>query len=448
MEDLRQAARAQMDRLVAELQALVRWPSVSAQGRAMAETAAAVAGLIRGSGGQAEVLPGPGYPVVWGHFDGDGDRTLLFYNHYDVQPPEPLAEWTVDPFGGQVRDGCIYGRGTADNKGEIAVRLAAIRLLRERHGGRLPCRVTFLIEGEEETGSYSLAEVLRRHGRRFAADACVWEFGGVNPEGRPDLYGGVKGMAYLQFTVRHAAVDMHSSLAAVVPNPAWRLVWALASLKGPDGRVLVPGFYDGVRPPTDRERQLAAAVPFVEAEYTQVYGVRQPLLASGPAAAEALAFAPTCTICGLEAGYDGPGCKTVLPRQAQAKVDCRLVPDQDPRDIFFKVRRHLDYHGFTDVEVELLSGERAYRTDPDHPFVALALATAREAWGAEPVYHVSSAGTGPMYPVAEALRVPIVSAGSGYYGSRAHAPDEHVRLADLERGVVHMALLLERFGRG
>lgn len=450
MAGLRAACAAEVPRAVAELQRLVGQPSVAAQGLGIPETVALVQELVAAAGGTVQVLTEgvPGNPVIYAEFTGDSDRTLLFYNHYDVQPPEPLGEWTAAPFGGEVRDGNLYGRGAADNKGEIAVRLAAIRAVRAAHGGRLPCRVKFLIEGEEEIGSPALYPALQRYAGLFAADACIWEFGDVDRQGRPQLYGGVKGMAYLQLRVRHGAADLHSSLAAVVDNPAWRLTWALASCKAPDGQVLVTGFYDQMAPPTPAQRELAHRIPFDPGAIKSVYGLRRPLLTEqfGGSAVEALVFQPTCTICGLESGYTGAGSKTVLPRQAQAKIDCRLVPGQDPHDIAYKFRRHLDFQGFADVEVELLTGQRAYWTDPGHPFVDLVVRTAREAWGAEPIYHLSAAGTGPMYPFGHLLRVPIVSTGSGYFGSRAHAPDEHVRLADLERGILHMGILLDQFG--
>ncbi|HLN63985.1 MAG TPA: M20/M25/M40 family metallo-hydrolase [Symbiobacteriaceae bacterium] len=448
---LEELCQGEFSRALAELQRLVRQPSVAAQGVGIAETVRLVVELVEASGGSVQVLREgiPGNPVIYADFPGAGERTLLFYDHYDVQPAEPLDEWTTEPFGGEVKDGTVYGRGVADNKGEIVARLAAIRAIRAANGGTLPCRVKFLIEGEEEIGSPALYPALARYADLFKADACIWEFGGVDEEGRPELYGGIKGMAYMQLWVRHAEVVMHSSLAAVVENPAWRLTWALATLKAPDGRVLVPGFYDGIVEPTAEQRALARSIPFDAGSLKETYGIKQPLLAdTHDGAIDRLVFQPTCTLCGLEAGYTGAGSKTVLPKRAQAKIDCRLVPGQDPQAILAKFRRHLDEHGFTDVEIELLSGQRAYWTDPTHPFVDLVVRTAREAFGAEPVYHLSSAGTGPMYGFGQYLgALPIISVGSGNPRSRAHAPDENIRLADFQNAIRHMALLLQEFGR-
>jgi acetylornithine deacetylase/succinyl-diaminopimelate desuccinylase-like protein len=450
MADLRTAVAQEFDRALSELQRLVRQPSVAAQGVGITETVALVKELVEASGGKVEVLTEgiPGNPVIYAEFDGEGEQTLLFYNHYDVQPAEPLAEWTVQPWSGEVQNGNIYGRGTSDNKGEICARLAAIRAVKAVNGGKLPCKVKFLIEGEEEIGSPALYPALERYHAKFAADACIWEFGDADAQGRPQLYGGIKGMAYMQLWVRHGAVDLHSSLAAVVDNPAWRLTWALSTFKTPDGRCTVPGFYDGITPPTAKQREVARQIPFNPQGLKATYGIRRPLLTEqfGVDAIEALVFQPTCTICGLEAGYTGQGSKTVLPKQAQAKLDCRLVPGQDPHDIVAKFKAHLAQNGFTDVEVETLSAQKAYWTDPEDPFVALVIRTAREAWGAEPVYNLSSAGTGPMYPFGQLLKVPVVSTGSGYFGSRAHAPDEHIRVDDFRKGTLHMALLLQGFG--
>jgi acetylornithine deacetylase/succinyl-diaminopimelate desuccinylase-like protein len=448
-EDLRAACQAEFDRALAELQRLVRQPSVAAQGVGIPETVRLVTELVEASGGMVRVLTEgiPGNPVIYAEFAGESERTLLFYNHYDVQPAEPLHEWTTEPFGGEVKDGKIYGRGTSDNKGEIAARLAAIRAVKAVNGGKLPCRVKFLIEGEEEIGSPALYPALERYHELFAADACIWEFGMADAEGRPELFGGIKGMAYMQAWVRHAAVDLHSANAAVVDNPAWRLVHALASIKGPDGKVKVPGFYDAIIPPTAAQRAVAQQIPVDADVLKRTYGIKRPLLTEqfGLDYIDQMVFQPTCTICGLESGYYGQGSKTVLPKEAQAKIDCRLVPGMDPQAVFESFKAHLAEGGFDDVELTLLNGQKAYWTDPEDPFVKLVIETAREAWEAEPVYHLSSAGTGPMFPFGQYLKLPIVSTGSGYFGSRAHAPDEHIRLDDFAKGIRHMALLLSRF---
>lgn len=260
------------------------------------------------------------------------------------------------------------------------------------------------------------------------------------------MVAGIKGMCYLQLWCRGADVDLHSSNGAIVDNPAWRLVQALASMKSVDNKILVDGFYDDVEPRTPEMIKLAESHPFDVDQMRAQLGLRRPLICGDENPNLHVWYEPTMTICGLEAGYTGEGSKTVLPRRAQAKVDCRLVPHQDPDDILAKVRAHLDKHGFTDVEVTQLNGERAYRSDMNHPFVKLVMETAREAYGVDPILAPTSAGTGPMYPFGEflGLDLPIVSTGCGWWNSRAHAPDESIRIPDFEQAMLHMVLLMNR----
>lgn len=449
MTDWRLLIAASMNQTVAELQRLCRQPSISSSGHGIREMADLVTDLISGQDGRVQLLSGDGgNPVVSAEFAPHGrasDRTLLYYNHYDVQPPEPLEDWNLDPFSAEIRDGRFFARGAADNKGDLIARLTAIRIL-QANGG-LPCRVRFMIEGEEEVGSPSLAAVLEEHADRFQADACVWEFGDVDAAGRPQLYGGVKGMAYLELTSRTASSDIHSAMGALIESPGWRLVQALATLKDQYGRIMVDGFYDQVHPPTQAMRRLASQIPFDPEGLRVRFGLTRPLLTENGdrEPIQAFCFEPTCTICGLESGYAGDGSKTVLPRSARAKLDFRLVPGQDPEEIYRKVRRHLNRRGFEEIGLELLNGCRAHITDPGDRFVRLVQETAATAWGAPPVYHPCSAGTGPMELIHRSLRLPIVSTGCGWYGSRVHASDESIRLQDLERGIHHQILLLKRF---
>jgi len=446
-----EAIAQSMERTISELQRLCRQPSISAQHTGIVPTVRLITAMIESLGGTTKVLNGGGgNPVICADFEpdqGDSNRTLLYYNHYDVQPPEPVDQWSSPPFSAELRDGKIYARGAADNKGDLVARLAAIRLLKANGG--LPCRVKFLIEGEEEIGSPSIGKVTEMYGPLFAADACIWEFGDVDARGRPQVYGGVKGMAYLQLWCRVANVDLHSAMGVLVEGAAWRLTHALATLKDARGRITIDGFYEDVRVPNLMARRLADKIPFEGDSLRTRLGLTRPFLTEtlDQDVTQAFCFQPTCTICGLESGYYGSGSKTVLPRAAQAKIDCRLVPDQEPDDILRKVRRQLNAQGFEDIELELVNGTRPFLTDPDDPFVAVVRDTAREAWGAEPVYHPSSAGTGPMQILGSALKIPIVSTGCGWFGGRAHAPDESIRLADIEKGILHQMLLLTRFGQ-
>lgn len=446
--ELAEAVRQEWPQALGDLIRLVRQPSVAAQSFGMEECAQLTAALFREAGADTvEIWRLPdAAPAVFAEFGGASDRTLLFYNHYDVQPAEPLELWSTPPWEGAIRDGKLIARGVSDDKGPLMARIAAIRAVR-RLRGELPCRVKFLVEGEEEIGSVHFDAYVEKHKGRLRADACIWEFGGVDQEGHPELTLGLKGLCYVEMEARGANRDQHSSIGAIVPNPAWRLVWALNAIKGPDGRVRIPGFYDGIQPPTEAERAAVRRVPWNPERLRQNLGIASFTVEGDDAAREALLFGPTCTICGLDSGYQGPGPKTVLPAVARAKVDFRLVPGQDPHDVFQKLRKFLDEHGFEDIRLTLLSAERAYRTPVDDPFVRLVAETAEKAYGKPARVHVTSAGSGPMYPLGHALGIPMVSAGCGYWDSRAHAPDENIRLSDYAQGIYHMALLLQEFAR-
>lgn len=445
------AIAAQVDRHVEraleDLRRLVRIPSVAALRQGIPEAARAVRELFEEEGGRTTVLEHEGAsPVVVAEFEGASPRTLLFYNHYDVQPAEPLEEWTVPPFDLTHRDGLLLGRGVADNKGDLITRVAALRALRAARG-QLPCRVKFLVEGEEEIGSVHFGAVTRAHADLLRADACIWEYGERDHRERLHVVCGMKGLCYIQLEAATATVDLHSSVGAIVEGATFRLVWALSTFKDQTGRVQIPGHYDRVRPLTPAEEEAFRQIPPDVVEGLQRQAGVDRLIGgvTGSEAVRQLLGAPTCTICGIWGGYTLEGTKTVLPRVARAKVDFRLVPDQDPHEVARNVRRHLDAQGFTDIAVTVLGAEYPWRTRLDDPFVGLVRQVAAEATGRSVVLYPTSAGTGPMHDVGPVLGIPLVSVGSGYWNSRAHAPDENLRLADFRETILLIARLLERF---
>ena len=432
---------------VAMLQRLVRQPSVAAQNIGMPETAALVEELLGGAGVPTRQIATGGYPVVFGEAPGRAARTLLFYNHYDVQPADPLDLWASDPWVAEVRDGRIWGRGVSDNKGNIAARIAAIQAWRAVRG-ELPLTVKFVVEGEEEIGSPNLGAFAEAHRDLIRADGCIWEFGTRDLDGRPLVHLGLKGICYVELRCRGAKGDQHSSVATSVPNPAWRLVWALAGLKGPNERVRIPGFYDSVRPPSADELAMVAAMPDLDRQRLDHLGIDAFLLgASGAEVRRRDAFEPTCTISGIVSGYTGEGSKTVLPAEAMAKVDMRLVPDQDPHQIAALLRRHLDAEGFADIELELLGPEMPARTPPSAPIVQTVIETAREIYNAEPVVVPSSGGSGPWWELCGRWGIDACTAGVGHARSDAHAPNENIYVDDLIRGAKHIAAIMDRFAR-
>ncbi|MBI5292892.1 MAG: M20/M25/M40 family metallo-hydrolase [Chloroflexi bacterium] len=431
---------------IAELARLCAQPSVSAQGLGITECAELVASLLRRRGFTVEVIATHGNPVVYAEAEGASDKTLLFYNHYDVQPPEPLELWDSPPWQLTRRDGKLYARGVGDDKGHIECRLSALDAVKAVTGS-YPCRIKFVIEGEEETSSVNLESFVVNHAEKLKADACVWEFGGVSHEGKPEQYLGLRGICYVELSVQTASQDAHSGLGgSIFANAAWRLVWALNTLKDQSEHIRIPGFYDGIKPPSARDMELLAALPDDSEDHKRRYGLKGFLkgLTGGVELRRETVFVPTCTICGFTSGYQGPGSKTVLPARASAKVDFRLVPGQDPLDILAKLRQHLEAEGFSDVEVNYLGGERPGRTDPDDPFVKLTIEAAREAYGSEVVIVPMVGGSGPNHVFLDTLKVPIVSAGVGYPGGQAHAPNENIVIDNFLTGTKHTARIIEK----
>ena len=440
---------AHLDESVAELSRLCAQPSVSAQNWGLEPCAALVGNLLKKRGFQVEVIPTGGAPVVFAEREGKSRRTLIFYNHYDVQPAEPLELWESPAFVPTLRDGKLFARGVSDDKGHITSRLFAIDALLAECG-ELPCRIKFVIEGEEEVSSAHLHDFVRDHQEKLAGQACIWEFGGVDHRDMPDQVLGLRGICYVELSVETASQDVHSGLGgSIFPNAAWRLTWALNSLKGTDEKIRIPGFYDAVLKPSQRDLDLMKAMPETGEEYRSRYGLNNFLkgMQGGVDLRIAEVFEPTCTICGLSSGYEGPGSKTVLPAKALAKVDFRLVPEQTPEMVFGLLRKHLDKEGFTDVKIKFLGGERPARTDPDDPFVRLVVEAAQDVYGVQQQIIPMAGGSGPNYVFQEYLHVPIVSAGVGYPGSQAHAPNENVRLDLYLKGAKHIARILEDFGK-
>jgi acetylornithine deacetylase/succinyl-diaminopimelate desuccinylase-like protein len=262
-------------------------------------------------------------------------------------------------------------------------------------------------------------------------------------------YTGMRGICYVELSVETAAIDVHSGLGgSIFPNAAWRLVWALNTIKGPDEHINLPGHYDTIIPPSPRDRELMQALPEVADDYKSRYGVKYFLndLQGGVELRVAEVFEPTCTICGLNSGYQGPGSKTVLPARASAKLDFRLAPGQTPEQVLSSLRTHLDQHGFEDIQVTFVGGEAPGRTDPDDPFIQLVVSTAESVYG-QPMQIVPMiGGSGPNHAFLEYLKLPIATAGIGYQGGQAHAPNENVRIDLYLKGAKHITRILNAFG--
>ncbi|MGD0175853.1 MAG: M20/M25/M40 family metallo-hydrolase [Candidatus Bathyarchaeia archaeon] len=341
------------DKMLEDFRTLLRQPSVSAQGRGIRECANLLERFMRGSGMETELVEEPeGNPVLLGNVTtSKSKRTLLFYGHYDVQPTEPLEEWKSDPFGAEMKDGKIFARGASDSKNNVMALVKMVEAYKNTIS-ELPVNLKFFFEGEEEIGSPHLPRFVEENKSKLKADADVCFDGGIDETGRPEVVLGVKGMLYVELHATGPKVDLHSSLAPLAPNPAWRIIWALDSIKQSDERIKIDGWYDRVHKPSPAELELVKNIPFDEERNKSEMGLSSFLLdRKGLDAVRMLLYEPTCNVCGFMSGYTAKGSKTVLPSKAIAKLDFRLVYDQNPADLHEKLKLHLVKHGFRDIEV-------------------------------------------------------------------------------------------------
>ncbi len=431
MSAVREVVEMNADRYIGWLTEACSIPSLAERPEGLVEMASWLENKMSSLGLVVSRLQLPNMPDAFLGEGGSGDHTVLVYDHYDVQPTDPIELWDTKPFEPEIRDGKFYARGAADNKGDLVARLCALDVYRAARG-ELPVRLKFLVEGEEEVGSTNFPALVSRYGDRIAADGCVWEGVGIDHVGRPEYVFGAKGLAYVELWCRVLPEDQHSSLAVIAPSAAWRLVQALDTLHDADGRVLIDGFYTDVQPPDERDEQLLAELPFEEEAERERLGVDRFVAgAKGIDLVRRFYFEPTCNIAGLVSGFTVPGAsKTVLPKEAMAKLDLRLVPNQTPTDVVVKLRKHLDARGFQDIEVIELGGAMPVRS-PSDSWVAKATLKAAAVFDQPPAVSPLMIGTGPMYPVAGHLGIPTVSPACTHRpDSNIHAPNENIRVDD------------------
>jgi acetylornithine deacetylase/succinyl-diaminopimelate desuccinylase-like protein len=439
------------ERFVKRLQDLCRKESVSAKGKeGVRDCASLVAEIMRDIGIKTTVIdPSGGNPIIYGEVkSSDSDKTLIFYSHYDVQPAEPLELWKSMPFAAEIRNGVVYARGAEDNKGNLAGKLCATEAFLKTTGDA-PMNLKFLFEGEEEIGSPSLPRFIKENKSMLSADVTIGEGGPVSAEGRPIIRLGNKGLLYVELHAETASLDQHSQEAVISPSAAWRLLWAIGSLKDPSERVKIEGFYSDVEGYSQEEERWVTKSPFEEEERRKGRGIDQFLLGLRGNELKLRYFGePTCNICGFTTGYSGKGSKTVLPAKASAKMDFRLVPNQDPSDILKKLKKHLKQKGFDDIVVESLGQLFPSRTPVTNPYVRAAMKKMKQVYGKEAVIEITSAGSGPRYLFEKILNAPMVNAGgSGNIASKVHGPNENVRVSDYARGIRANAVLIEGFSQ-
>src|SRR5579883_3320812 len=371
--------------LISDLQILIRQPSVSAKNLGLEKCSRLIVNMMKNSGIHAELLyvkkgvP----PTIYGEVKSKQNphKTLLFYNHYDVQPEEPIELWDDEPFSGKIKGNKIFGRGSADDKGELITRIKAVEAFLKTTGD-VPCNIKFFIEGEEEIGSVHIEDYLEKFSKRLSCDAVIWEFGYVDEKDRPVISLGMKGLLYVELSKTESIRDAHSSLAVLIENPAWRLVNALKTLRDDDGKILIKDWYKDVTAFTKQDLETISKEPFDENSFKKEYGIQKFVAdKKGLTAKKALVGDPTCNIAGFTSGYEGPGAKTVLPSKALVKIDFRLVPKMDPKKQLARLKKHLKEKGFGDIDVKLIHGEAAARTSISDPFVRVVKDAADDSFG-------------------------------------------------------------------
>ncbi|MGW6793178.1 M20/M25/M40 family metallo-hydrolase [Streptomyces chartreusis] len=422
-------------------------PSVSASGEGVIDVACYIRDRMRNMGLDTELVPTAGAPMVFGRWTGSDGPTLLLYGHYDVQPADPEDGWVSDPFQPVVRDGRIYGRGTADNKGQHLAQLLAIEAFLSRHG-QLPCNIKVLLDGEEEIGSPNMPLLVAEHGDLLHADLVVISDGPVDPSGRPMISLGVRGALGFELRATGANAELHSGhWGGVAPDPMWDLVQLLATMKDSQGHVTIDGFYDDVQPLTAAGREALERLEIDvtamkrDLEFDELAEPRERGIA------ERRVAWPTLTINGLHGGYDGPGLKSVLPREAVAKCDIRLVEAQRAGDIFAKVRAHVERHA-PHIGLTRIGGSmEPSRTPIDSPFVEPVRRAIVAAQGQEPLLWPGIGGSLPLYVFTKTLGVPTIQVPCGNADQSQHGPNENLTIEWFMAGIRTTVMLLAELGR-
>jgi acetylornithine deacetylase/succinyl-diaminopimelate desuccinylase-like protein len=429
---------------LADLLTIVRQPSISAQNVGVRECAILVRDAMTDAGLDARLLETAGAPMVLGTWlDAGPDKpTILFYGHYDVQPPEPLDLWTSEPFAPEIRDGRIYARGVADNKAQFLSHLMAIRHWM-RETGALPVNVKVLVEGEEEVGSPHLDEIVAQHADDLRADLVYTSDGPVQDTAYPEICFGVRGMLYIELRATGPSRDVHSGhWGGVAPNPAWMLVDALRTMRDEQGNITIDGFLDNVNEPTPAARAAMDALPFDVSEMLARVGLDAMVSPADLPWADRIMARPTLNIAGFTSGYGGPGSKTIIPSTATVKIDMRLVPDQTPDEIWEKVRAHVEQHAPGVEVVRLDGGMLPSYTPVEHPLAEVVRNAVERGFGTRPIDVPLVGGSLPDAVWTKTLGTPSFLVPYGDPEQANHAPNESYAVERFHRGIKTSAILL------
>ena len=450
MNDVVDFINVHRDRYVEELKQYLAIPSISALPQHAPDVRRAAewtAQALRDAGlHSVRLIETPGNPVVYGEWLGaPGKPTILYYGHYDVQPVDPVELWTTPPFEATVRDGEIFARGAADDKGQVFMHIKAVEAFLKK-AGALPLNIKFFIEGEEEVGSANLDDFVRAHKQDLAADVVVISDSPMFDRGIPSICYGLRGLAYFQIDIRGTRSDLHSgSFGGAVANPAFVLAQVLAQMKERGGRIRIPGFYDDVRELSEAERAEWRKLPFNETRYRNELGAPKLFGESGYSTLERVWARPTFEVNGLLSGFTGEGAKTVLPAMAMAKVSMRLVPDQDPKRVADLFEAYLKKIAPKTVEMKLtrMHGGKPWMTEFDNKYVRAAGRAIELGFGKSPVFNREGGSIPVVSTFQEELGLPSVLFGIGLPDENAHAPDEKLDLGNFHNGIIASAYLYQ-----
>jgi acetylornithine deacetylase/succinyl-diaminopimelate desuccinylase-like protein len=399
---------------------------------------------------QVRLIETPGHPVVYGEWLGaEGAPTILFYGHYDVQPVDPLELWESPPFEATVRDGELYARGSADDKGQVFMHFKAIEA-HLKQNGKLPVNMKIILEGEEEVGSVNLDDFIKAHKAELRADVVVISDSPMFARGVPSICYGLRGLVYFQIDLRGSSTDLHSgSFGGAVANPAMVLAQILAQMKDRGGRIKIPGFYDDVVPLQEEERNAWASLPFNEKKYKQDFGIPKIYGESDYTTLERTWARPTFEVNGLLSGFTGEGAKTVLPAVAMAKVSMRLVPNQDPDKIAKQFEEYVKRTAPKTVEltVRRMHGGKPWMTSYDNPYVQAAGRAIEKGFGLPPVFTREGGSIPVVSTFQEELGLPSVLFGVGLPDENAHAPNEKLDVANFHNGIIASAILYDEISK-
>lgn len=419
------------------LQNICRMPSVAARGTGMRAIAETVEQLMQRVGmGTRSFKIGGGYPIIYGEC-GSGPKTFVVYGHYDVQPVGHLTEWSSGPFAATIQDGKLYARGASNSKGDLIARLAAVEAYQKTFG-KLPVTLRFIVEGEDGLGSPSLYRFTSEHADMLQADGCLWDEGSRDTRENPIVSLGFKGITFLELRSVGARSDLHSKWGAIVPNPAWRLVQALATITSPKGVITIDGFSSHIAPISDEDAEVLKSIELDEAGLKREFRIGGWVRAmKGATLVKEHIFGATCTICGIHTGHTEAGAKTVLPGTAMARLDFRLVPDLTAQIVVDLLRAHLDVRGFKDIEIVELGSAPLAKSSAKSRVARAVIDSTLEVYGKPALIYPMDPSSGPVGAVCGVSQppTPIASFGTSYAGSNPHGPDENIRIDDFLQSI-------------